>query len=112
LNEPTAVYRIISGSISNTNSSRKHYDFVKSRLCIKKYFIDNYQGSKNALEFIYNDFYKESEYHAIKLKEIDTIYENAENLRKQGSIVKPYYLDLICKFNLNEYAFNTLFFFL
>ncbi len=76
LNEKTVVYRIIAGSASNTNSSRKHFDFVKSRLSIKKYFIDKYNGSEEALKFIYDDFYRESEHHCIKLKEIKTIKRN------------------------------------
>jgi glycosyltransferase involved in cell wall biosynthesis len=111
INERTVVYRVIAGSVSNTDSSRKHYEFVKSRLSIKKYFIDKYNGSQHALKFIYDDFYKESEYHAIKLKEIETIKENVINLRSNGLVLKPYYLKLMCKMHLNKYAYKLLFFF-
>jgi len=111
LDEPTIVYRVIAGSASNTNSSRKHFDFIKSRLSIKKYFIDKYNGSQKALKFIYDDFYKESEYHALKLKEIETVRENIKNLKSKGLIIKPYLLQFFCKYHSNDYVYKLMFFF-
>ena len=111
MKERTVVNHIISGSASNTSSSRQHYNFVKSRLSIKKYFIDKYNGSQKALKFIYDDFYRESEYHAIKLKEIKIIRENIKNLRSRGLIIKPYYLQLMCNVHLQDNIYKTLFFF-
>lgn len=110
IDEPTVVYRIISGSISNTNSSRKHFDFLKSRLSIKKYFIDNYNGSKEALMFIYDDFYRESEYHALKLKEKETIKAIAIHYKEYNNLLKFYYFIFMIKMAKHKNIYIFFFF--
>jgi len=108
--KPTVVYRVISGSISNTNSSRKYFDFIKSRLNIKEYFIRNFNGSNELLEFIYNDFYKDASYHALKLKEKSTLDAISLHHKINGRSMKSFYFYIMSKLEKYEKLYVLLFF--
>lgn len=111
----TSVYRVIPGSMSNTITSEKYLNFVKSRYNIKKYFIIKNGNSAELLQYIKSDFLKDAEYHAIKLRDRETLVEIKEKYKSENRIKYLYFKTLIqnkflYKFQFNIYrVFNKLF---
>lgn len=108
----TTMYRVIPGSASNTNSSSKYLDFVKSRRSIKEYFIKNYAANNVLLQFVAEDFYKDAKFHALKLRDKSTINEMGNYFySKKNKKIGSYYLLMMNKLIdyplLYQFGFNA-----
>lgn len=95
LNEVTTVYRVVPGSASNTIGSAKYFEFVKSRLSIKEHFIREYRNDQKLLDYIYDDFYKDVEYHSLKLRNLESMEELMKNFKEKNNVVKYYYFSIL-----------------
>jgi RimJ/RimL family protein N-acetyltransferase/glycosyltransferase involved in cell wall biosynthesis len=112
LDEVTSMYRVVAGSASNTKTSEKYLEFIKSRRSIKEYFINNYQPNDDLLQFVVEDFYKDAEFHVLKLRDKAIINEIGNYFySKDKKIILAYYLIMMDKlFNyplLYKFCFNV-----
>jgi glycosyltransferase involved in cell wall biosynthesis len=112
LDEVTSMYRVVAGSVSNTLTSEKYFEFIKSRRSIKEYFINNYQPNEDLLQFVAEDFYKDAEYHVLKLRDKQVINEigNYFYSKKKKMFLTLYFVMMEKIFNyklLYQFWFNV-----
>ncbi len=106
LNNITSVYRVIPGSVSNTLTSSKYLEFIKSRFYIKEYFIKKYNQDINLLEYIHLDFLKDAEFHAIKQKDLNTIKDLKLKYKKSNKLKYIYFKILYHNNYFYQFQFN------
>ncbi len=98
LNEVTSMYRVVAGSASNTKTSEKYVEFITSRRSIKEFFINKYQPNEDLLRFVAEDFYKDAEYHVLKLRVKIVINEIGNYFySKKKKIVLAYFFVMMDK---------------
>lgn len=112
LDEVTSMYRVVEGSASNTKTSEKYLEFIKSRRSIKEYFINNYQPNDDLIQFVVEDFYKDAKFHVLKLRDKAIINEMSNYFySKKKKIVFAYFFIMMDKiFNyplLYKFCFNV-----
>lgn len=92
------MYRVLSGSGSNTNSSQKYLAYITSRRSIKEYFINKYQPNDDLIQFVVEDFYKDAEFHVLKLRDKAIINEMSNYFySKKKKIVLAYFFIMMDK---------------
>jgi len=112
LDEIMATYRVRLGSMSNVIGSEKYLDYIKSRLSIRKFFVDNYFNSKKEyLNIIYDSFYKDAEYHALKIKDVKIINKITVNYKNNRKKLKAYYFNFMSFMMKYHYTYYVLFLF-
>lgn len=110
LDEIMATYRVCLGSMSNVIGSEKYLDYIKSRLSIRKFFVDKYFSSKKEyLNIIHKRFYKDAEYHALKIKEKDIIDTISLEFKKNKMFIKSAYFHLMSKLIKYNFIYTLLF---
>jgi hypothetical protein len=98
LHEVTSMYRFVAGSASNTKTSEKYLEFITSRRSIKEFFINKYHPNDDLLQFVAEDFYKDAEFHVLKLR-VKTVINEIGNYfyTKKKKIVLAYFFVMMDK---------------
>ncbi|WP_246516245.1 glycosyltransferase [Aequorivita echinoideorum] len=105
IDEVTSVYRVVPGSVSNTITSDKYLQFIKSRYSIKQYFLEKYSKNESLKRYIKEDFLRDAEFHAIKLKDFDVLNEICTKYKSQNKL-KYYFFYILLH---NKYLFDIQF---